>query len=155
MTERLGDEVRRELSRFGPAAGMAEALAAWPAAVGGAIARNAWPARISRDGTLHVAVTSSAWAFELGAQAPAILARLREALGEGAPTALRFAPGEVPEPEREAAASGPPRPPQPTAGELAEAARIAETVGDEELRELVRRAVAAGLATARDDHSVC
>jgi len=70
VSDLIGDDVRRELSRFGPAAGMAELLAAWPAAVGEGIARNAWPARIGRDGTLHVAVASSAWAFELGAHAP-------------------------------------------------------------------------------------
>ena len=42
--ERLGGEVRAELSRFGPQAGMAELLERWPAAVGAAIARQAWPA---------------------------------------------------------------------------------------------------------------
>ena len=65
MIERIGNEVERELGRFGPAAGMAELLRAWPDAVGEEIARNAWPARIARDGTLHVATSSSAWAFEL------------------------------------------------------------------------------------------
>ena len=34
-----------------------------------AIAANAWPARIARDGTLHVATSSSAWAFELTPEA--------------------------------------------------------------------------------------
>ena len=61
--ERIGDEVQRELSRFGPAEGMTEIVRAWPEAVGEQIALNAWPARLSRDGKLHVATSSSAWAF--------------------------------------------------------------------------------------------
>ena len=146
--------MRRELSRFGPAAGMAELLAAWPAAVGEGIARNAWPARIGRDGTLHVAVTSSAWAFELGAHAAEILGRLREALGDDAPTALRFTPGPVPEPDPEESEQRPAAIPEPTAGELAEAASAAAAIEDPELRELVRRAAAASLATTRDDHPI-
>ncbi len=116
MSELIGDDVRRELSRFGPAAGMAEVLAAWPAAVGEGIAKNAWPARVGRDGTLHVAVTSSAWAFELGAHAPEILGRLQDALGAEAPAALRFTPGPVPEVDLGEAEQAPPAVPKPTHG---------------------------------------
>ena len=72
----------RELARFGPAEGMTEIVRAWPGAVGDQIARNAWPARLARDGTLHVATSSSAWAFELAQLEPKLLERLREALGE-------------------------------------------------------------------------
>jgi predicted nucleic acid-binding Zn ribbon protein len=154
MTDLIGDAVRRELSRFGPAAGMAELLGAWPAAVGDGIARNAWPARIGRDGTLHVAVTSSAWAFELGAHGPEILGRLRETLGDDAPTALRFTPGRVPEPDPGIVPEAPAAVPRPTAGELAEAAAAAAAIEDPELRELVRRAAAASLAATRDDHPI-
>ena len=154
MSELLGDEVRRELSRFGPAAGMGEVLAAWPAAVGEGIARNAWPARIGRDGTLHVAVTSSAWAFELGGHAAQILGRLQEALGADAPAALRFTPGPVPEPVSEELPSASWTPPEPSADDLAEAAEAAAAIEDPELRELVRRAAAASLATPRDDHPI-
>jgi hypothetical protein len=153
VSELIGDDVRRQLSRFGPAAGMAELLAAWPAAVGDGIARNAWPTRVGRDGTLHVAVTSSAWAFELGANAPQILGRLQEVLGEGVPAALRFTPGPIPEPDPEDAGLGVPTAPEPTANELGEAERIAATIEDLELRALVQRAAAASLATARADHS--
>ena len=64
--ERIGDDVRRELGQLGPGGAIADVVAAWPEAVGDSIARNAWPARIARDGTLHVATSSSAWAFELG-----------------------------------------------------------------------------------------
>ena len=62
----LGSEIRAELRRFGPQAGMAELVERWPEVVGVAIARNAWPARISRDGTVQVHTADSVWAFELG-----------------------------------------------------------------------------------------
>jgi len=77
---------------------VAELTAAWPAAVGDAIARAAWPQRVSRDGTLVVATSSSTWAFELGRMAPEILEKLREAVPGAVPTALKFVPGPVPEP---------------------------------------------------------
>ena len=76
--ERIGDDVRRELARFGPAAGMTEIVRAWPGAMGDQIMRNAWPARLARDGKLHVATSSSAWAFELAQLESKLLARLRE-----------------------------------------------------------------------------
>ena len=63
--ERIGGEVKRELSRFGSAGAMTELVGAWPAAVGETVAANAWPARLARDGTLHVNAASSTWAFEL------------------------------------------------------------------------------------------
>ena len=61
----IEDEIRRELSRFGPAAGLGDIVAAWPECFGAGIAANAWPARLARDGSLHVTTSSSAWAFEL------------------------------------------------------------------------------------------
>jgi len=79
--ERIGDAVRSELGRFGTAGAMADVVEAWPAAVGEAVAANAWPARLARDGTLHVAASSSAWAFELGQLEREIVTRLGEALG--------------------------------------------------------------------------
>ena len=96
--ERIGSEVQRELSRFGPAEGMTEIVRAWPEAVGEQIARNAWPARLSRDRKLHVATSSSAWAFELAQLEPTLLERLSEPLGDHVPKGLRFAPGKIPEP---------------------------------------------------------
>src|ERR671914_1745239 len=95
--EPLGEDVRRELARFGPQAGLGEVVAAWPEAVGPGIAANAWPARISRDGTLHVATSSSAWAFELTQLEGEIRKRLSDAAGDAAPTRLRFAVGHIPE----------------------------------------------------------
>ncbi len=67
--EHLGNAVGRELGRFGPAAGMAPIVEAWPAAVGVGIARNAWPARLARDGTLHVHTKDSIWAARAHARA--------------------------------------------------------------------------------------
>src|SRR5579862_463620 len=92
--DRLGDQVRGELSRFGPQAGMAELVERWAVAVGPAIARNAWPARIARDGTVHVNTADSVWAFELGHRAQDIAERLGV-------ERLRFAPGPLPEPDAE------------------------------------------------------
>jgi hypothetical protein len=138
--ERLDGELRAELGRFGPAAGLGELVAAWPAAVGEQIARFAWPARVGRDGTLHVHTSDSVWAFELGQRAPEIAKRLGVAR-------LRFAPGPLPEPAE--AAEAPPA--APGERERAQAAEIVAAIADEGLRELVGRAVAASLvrATAR------
>ena len=148
--DRLGGEVRRELRRFGPAAGDLPAIVgAWPAAVGPTIARNAWPARVARDGTLHVNAVSATWAFELGRMAASILERLREELGDATPPTLKVVPGPVPEPRSERAEEEALRRPQVEPEDRAEAAGIASAIEDEELRELVVRAAAASLARAR------
>jgi hypothetical protein len=146
VPERIGDDVKRQLGRFGPAGAMAEIVRAWPAAVGDNIARNAWPARVARDGTLHVNTSSSAWAFELGLLEQKITERLREALGRDAPKGLRFAPGRLPEPAREAPSGASRRPPQPSPEERLEAERLAASIEDENLRKLVAKAAAASLA---------
>jgi predicted nucleic acid-binding Zn ribbon protein len=142
----IGEEVRRELGRFGPQGSMGEIVAAWPAAVGQAIADNAWPARVARDGTLHVATSSSAWAFELTQLEETVRARLAEHLGEGVPPRLRFAAGRLPERGANAVA-GPSRKTR-TVGpaERALGAEIAAPIDDPELRDLVARAAAASLA---------
>jgi hypothetical protein len=146
--EPIGSEVDRELRRFGPAGAMGEIVKAWPAAVGDSIARNAWPARMSRDGTLHVAASSSAWAFELGLLEADIRGRLEAALGSDAPTRLRFAPGRLPEPAAQAPAESVLRPPPPTPDEEREAERLAAPIEDEKLRKVVAKAAAASLARA-------
>ena len=51
--ERIGEEVRRELSRFGPAEGMTEIARAWPGAVGEQIVLNAGLAIEERAGFTH------------------------------------------------------------------------------------------------------
>ena len=146
--ERIGDAVKRELGRFGRGGAIAEIVEVWPQAVGESIARNAWPARIARDGTLHVATSSSTWAFELGLLESDIRGRLAAALGKSAPESLRFAPGRLPEAPREAAEKGPIAPVEPRAAELLEAERMAATIEDQNLRKVVARAAAASLARA-------
>jgi hypothetical protein len=150
MMERLGDEVGRQLGRFGPQGAISEIVAAWPGAVGEAIARNAWPARVSRDGTLHVATSSSSWAFELTQLAPQLMARLRPLLSESAPKALKFSPGPVPEsPTSAEPGAVPAARNDPTPEERALATEMSAEIEDEELRDLVARAAAASLAGQR------
>jgi hypothetical protein len=153
--QRLGDDARRLLREAGiPEAGdLAEIVRAWPAAVGPAIARAAWPARIGRDGTLHVAVATAAWAQELTLLADELRATLVRALGERVPEHLRFTVGPVPAP----GAEEPPvrAVPPPTNAEDAElAAAVASAIDDPELRETARRAVLASLSARRADHPV-
>ena len=139
--DRLRDELRAELSRFGAQPGLAGLVERWPDAVGDAIARNAWPARIGRDGTLHVATADSVWAFELGHRAAEIAGRLGVAK-------VRFAPGHLPSDD-----APPPRAaaPRPTAADRARAAELAAGIGDQKLRESVQKAVSLGLARAARD----
>jgi len=152
--ERIGRDVEGELARFGPAGGMAEIVAAWPGVVGDSIAVNSWPARLARDGTLHVSVSSSPWAFELAQLEPEIAARLAHELGEDRPRRLRFAPGPLPESGGEKVRKEEKLSPRPSDAERAEAAKIAAPVGDSELRELISRAAAASLARASSDRSL-
>jgi hypothetical protein len=149
--ERLGDEIRRELSRFGAQGGMPELVDAWPGAVGEVVAANAWPARIARDGTLHVNTSSSTWAFELAQLAPTMLERLREKLGESAPKALRFAVGHLPEPASAASGEAAAEPVEPTPEALERSAELTAAIEDEELRKRVQRAAAASLSRAPSD----
>lgn len=152
--ERLDGSVRRALSTAGvPDAGvLAEVTRAWPEVVGPGIARAAWPQRLARDGTLHVTTASSTWAFELGRMEEELLTKLRAALGESTPPAVRFAPGPLPAPGPEETARA--HPPEPSASELAEAASVSARIEDPELREAVRAAAAASLAAARHDRAV-
>jgi hypothetical protein len=121
---------------------------AWPGAVGPAIAANAWPARIARDGTLHVATSSSAWAFELTQLSATVRERLSERLGPAAPAALRFAPGRLPEPGPEDVESSSRTVPIPSPAARAAAAQVASEIEDPALREAVARAATASLAAA-------
>jgi hypothetical protein len=152
--ERLGDSAQRELARFEQVPGMAELVSVWPRAVGPEIARNAWPARIARDGTLHVATSSSTWAFELKHLEADMLARLGALVREGVPKQLRFAPGPLPsaapEPAGEERRKGPPVRPETRT----QAESLAAAIEDEELRELVAQAAAASLERAASDRSV-
>jgi hypothetical protein len=145
--KRIGEAVDRELGRFGVAAGMSELVRAWPEAVGPAIAASAWPARISRDGTLHVHTVDSTWAFELGARAGEIAARLGV-------TGVRFVPGPLPE------RSGSDAEKEQNARVIVEdqdreqGAQLAAPIADEKLRKMVARAAAASLARGRNSRSL-
>jgi hypothetical protein len=147
--KKLTDDVARELSRFGATAGIVKLVEAWPAAVGPTIARNAWPARIARDGTLHVATSSSAWAFELGQLQEEILRRLRAATGAMAPSKLRFAVGKLPEHGAEEDVLDATVLPGPTPEAVARGVELAAGIEDEELRNLVAKAAAQSLSRPR------
>jgi hypothetical protein len=151
--ERIGHEVERALGRSGGGEGLAlsRITAVWPKAVGEAVARNAWPLRLGRDGTLHVATSSSTWAFELDRLASDLAARLEELLDEPAPPRFRFRPGPIPEPGASAKVPGEgSRTPQEVPPEaVATAGSAAAEIEDPELRELVARAARASLARGR------
>jgi hypothetical protein len=147
--DRVGDAVSRELGRFGPAAGMAPIVEAWPVAVGDVIARNAWPARLARDGTLHVNTTDSIWAFELKSRAEEI----RERLGEHSPPRLAFAPGPIPEPPLAPAGDAEKVPFEPRPEHIAEADSLTRVIRDEDLRKVVAKAAALSLSRDADDRS--
>jgi hypothetical protein len=144
--KRLGDEVDRELGRFGPEARIAAMVGAWPDAVGETIARSAWPARVARDGTLHVNTADSVWAFELTSRAGEIAERLGI-------ERVRFAPGRLPEPPVAEPADEAPVPREPPPELLETGAQLAAGIEDENLRKIVARAAAASLARASDDRS--
>ena len=146
--EPLGDELRRELNRLGPAGAIGQVVEAWPEAVGPAIAANAWPARIARDGTLHVATSSSTWAFELTHLAVTVRERLAERLGAETPAALRFAPGRLPEAGAQSEKTSARTVPKPSPTARAAGERIASGIDDPALREAVAQAAAASLAAA-------
>ena len=147
MIERVGDEVARELARFGATSGMAALVEAWPNAVGPDVARNAWPARLARDGTLHVHTSSAAWAFELAQ----LEERIRGALGELAPSRLRFIVGPLPEPASDASTETAARAVKPSPKHAAAAAELTAQIGDEKLRKVVAKTAALSLAKAVSD----
>ncbi len=147
--ERIGDDVRKEVQRFGHHGAIGDVVKVWAEAVGEQIARNAWPARVGRDGTLFVHTSSSAWAFELAQ----LESDIRTRLGDVAPAKVRFAPGPLPEPDETEAERAARAPVRPSAEDAKRAAEIAAPIDDEMLRKLVARAAAASLAKARADRT--
>jgi len=150
--EKIGRSVEQALSRSGggTALALAEITAAWPRAVGEAVAREAWPLRVARDGTLHIATTSSTWAFELDRLSPEIEEQLRALIGPATPKKLRFRIGPVPEPgatPRDASDVSS-EAVRPTPEVDAEAASLTAEVEDPELRALIARAARASLSRA-------
>jgi hypothetical protein len=142
--ERLGDQIRAELQRVGADSGSGDAADAWSGAVGEEIARHAWPARTQPDGTLVVHVRDSIWGFELTQRASEISGRL-----PGRPK-LRFVPG----PRPDAAPEPSPAPPgEATPEQVREAASLASTIKDPNLRESVAKVIKAALVRASNDRS--
>jgi hypothetical protein len=151
--ERLEGSLRGALRGAGvPDAGaLADVTRVWPEVVGDAISRAAWPRRITSDGTLLVAATSATWAFELGLLGEEILGKLAAAVGDGAPTALRFSPGEVPSPPAPRPADSASPAPEIDAATRLLADELTAAMTDEELRVTIARAAAASLAKGSDD----
>lgn len=166
--KRLDGEIALELGRLGSGQrtgqrtgpgsrasgdGLEAIVRVWPAAVGPENARRAWPARFGRDGVLVVHASDSVWAFQLGMLASPILEQLTAALGEAAPTKVRFVPGPIPgrpaDPTREPSSQAPPVVPE----DAAKGAAIAAAIEDADLRESVARAAAASLARGRSDRA--
>jgi len=143
----LGDEVRRELRRFGPNAEIGTAVEAWPKAVGEEIARNAWPARFQRDGTLVVHVRDSIWGFELTQRADEIGKRLP------ATPPLKFVPGPLPEATPPPTRATPQGSPPATLEQIDQAAKWAAAIEDEGLRKVVAKAAELSLARAAGNRS--
>jgi hypothetical protein len=143
--DRLGQDVERELARFGPQAGLGQIVERWPKLVGEAIARNAWPARVQRDGTLLVHAASAAWAFELTQLEPSIRERLA-GLIQGR---LRFVPGPLPELGAAMPSETTAIVPEVAPEDRRDGESLASAIEDEKLRKLVARAAAASLAKAR------
>jgi predicted nucleic acid-binding Zn ribbon protein len=79
--------VARDLAA--PKTALASVQANWSGAVGAQIAEVAQPIS-ERSGTLIVECTNAMWAQELDLMQTQLLERLREALGEGAPEAIKF-----------------------------------------------------------------
>jgi hypothetical protein len=156
--ERIGESVGKELARSGGGSGatLGEITAVWPAAVGEPVSRQAWPLRIARDGTLHVATSSSTWAFELDRLSPEIEERLRALLGPATPPKLRFRVGPIPEPGAPAGELSDVRDEalEATPETVAQATTIAAGIEDPELRDLVARAAVASLARARSGRQI-
>jgi predicted nucleic acid-binding Zn ribbon protein len=72
-----------------PRTGLAAIQSAWAQTVGEQLAAVAAPVS-ERAGTLTIECTDSVWAQELDLMQTQLLERLKEALGEKAPVALKF-----------------------------------------------------------------
>jgi predicted nucleic acid-binding Zn ribbon protein len=77
------------LQRVAPKTPLATIQAAWPAAVGEQLAAVATPVS-ERNGTLTIECTEAVWVQELDLMQDTLLERLRDAVGDQAPRALRF-----------------------------------------------------------------
>ena len=81
--------IRAARDRAAPRTGLATVQAIWTDAVGKQLAAVASPVS-ERSGTLTIDCADTVWAQELDLMQAQLLERLREELGESAPSALRF-----------------------------------------------------------------
>jgi predicted nucleic acid-binding Zn ribbon protein len=81
----------------------------WESICGALLARVTAPAEL-RNGTLTILVGNHSWAQELQFSKPLLLERVRQLLGDGVATDIRFTVGAIPEEAREADPAAP-RPP--------------------------------------------
>ena len=88
----LGDALRRFLDQQGltKRVGQATAMEAWPGVVGPAVAAAARPLVVTSDGTLIVAVRSSAWMNELSLMERDLLDALNRANPSAPLTKIRW-----------------------------------------------------------------
>jgi predicted nucleic acid-binding Zn ribbon protein len=86
---KAGEAFRVARDLAAPKTGLASVQAAWAGAVGEGIAEVAQPVS-ERAGTLTVECSNAMWAQELDLMQAQLLERLGEALGDGAPQALKF-----------------------------------------------------------------
>lgn len=77
------------LQKAAPKTPLAAVQAAWPTAVGEQLAAVATPVS-ERAGTLTIECADAVWTQELDLMQEALLQRLRDAVGDQAPQALRF-----------------------------------------------------------------
>jgi predicted nucleic acid-binding Zn ribbon protein len=81
--------IRAARDRAAPKTGLAAVQGAWDGVVGEQLAKVATPVS-ERAGTVTVECADSVWAAELDLMQEQLLQRLRDRLGESAPSALRF-----------------------------------------------------------------
>ncbi len=84
-----GDAIRAARDRAAPKTPLAALQAAWAVAVGERIAAVAQPVS-ERDGAVVIDCSDAVWAQELDLMQGQLIGRLREQMGEGAPSTLRF-----------------------------------------------------------------
>ncbi|HEV7482365.1 MAG TPA: DUF721 domain-containing protein [Solirubrobacterales bacterium] len=84
-----GSAIRAARDQAAPRTGLAAVQAAWAGTVGEQLAAVAAPVS-ERSGTLTIECADSVWAQELDLMQEQLLERLREELGERAPSGLRF-----------------------------------------------------------------
>lgn len=89
VPRQAGEAFRAARERAAPKTGLASVQAAWSEALGERLAAVSTPVS-ERAGTLTVDAVDGVWAQELDLMQDQLLDRLREALGERAPEALRF-----------------------------------------------------------------